>query len=123
MPVELPDWLEAMIDRVATTGGWPNGKFPAFADEAGCRLGEHFVDGDAHMSLLQCLIDEVERLREVLEPFAAVGRDVPSDWPNGCALSFQPYDSGHAYLAFESCNSDSRCPTIQRWRKAADATA
>ena len=77
MSVRVPGWLREIAERVALDEGWPDGKFPHVAIEARAIVAECSAGDDVGASLLQCVIDEVERLRGATtwQPMATAPRD------------------------------------------------
>ena len=75
--VELPEWLKQIAESVVKSDDWPDGKSPAVAFEARAVACADDED-DPTVSLLQMVINEVERLVRVL---ACIDDDESSDSP------------------------------------------
>ena len=73
-------------------------------------------------AMLDCL-DEIDKLRDALAPFAAVAKGIPANWPAECKLRIDSLPDGSEYLAYHgfSCASNGTLPTIAEWREAANA--
>lgn len=83
--VEIPKWLQAMVDEVNTSASgedsnWPDGKYPAVAFEAMRLVGEY--ENDSHTALLQLVIDEVEQLRKRHDKIQYLARCLRGDYSN-----------------------------------------
>lgn len=63
--VNVPDWLERLVDQVLDSEDWPDDEYPRLAFEVRDRIGEGY-DEDGQVSLLQLVIHEIERLRGVI---------------------------------------------------------
>ena len=71
---KVPAWLETMANKIAVDENWPSGQYPQAAFDALDIVGETAVDGDSAVSLLQVVIDEVERIKSIDKRLAGILR-------------------------------------------------
>jgi hypothetical protein len=96
------------------------------------------IDGPHHSKLLGDLawaaeeIDrlskleaENERLRAALSPFAAIGKTIVPNWPGCCRLRIDARLDGSEYHCYHGTPDEhlGLLPTLDEWRKAAEAAA
>ena len=90
-----PEWLATMARRVVEDENWPNGQYPHVAFAAREIVAEEVADDDVQVSLLQLVIDEVDRLRKELVDLADIAEAHHGDQPLHVLLHSLTVDIPH----------------------------
>ena len=66
----------------------------------------------------EAVIGELDRLRRLLAPFAAVASGIPANWPGQCRLRIDARDDGSEYFSYhgEPEHELGALPTLDEWR-------